>query len=108
MYDVNKLRGFKGKTVGELVDFLSTLPREAKIFCDGDEWFWVHLDADESAVNIDSSSLDAEYAEAEEVSPEDYAAACLYGCTGGEADERKPITVPPMTPEEIAFAFVHC
>ena len=34
--------------------------------------------------------------------------ACPYGCTGGEADERKPITAPPMTPEEIAFAFVHC
>ena len=79
MYDVNKLRSFKGKTVGELVDFLSKLPRGAKIFCDGDEWFWVHIETDESAVNIDSSSLDAEYAEAEEVSPEEYAAACQRG-----------------------------
>lgn len=79
MYDVKKLRSFKGKTVGDLADFLSTLPRGAGIFCDGDEWFWVHIEADGSAVNIDSSSLDAEYAEADSVSPEDYAAACQRG-----------------------------
>lgn len=76
MYDVKKLRSFKGKTVGGLTDYLSALPREAEIFCDGDDWFWVHIEADGSAVNIDSSSLDAEYAEADSVSPEDYAAAC--------------------------------
>ena len=79
MYDVKKLRSFKEKTVGDLVDFLSTLPRGAEVFCDGDEWFWVHIEADGSAVNIDSSSLDAEYAGADSVSPEDYAAACQQG-----------------------------
>lgn len=28
---------------------------------------------------------------------------CPYGCTGGDADEYKPVTMPPITPEEIAF-----
>ena len=33
---------------------------------------------------------------------------CPYGCTGGAEDEFKPITNPPMTEEEIAFAEAHC
>lgn len=28
---------------------------------------------------------------------------CPYGCTGGEEDERKPVTTPPITQEEIDF-----
>lgn len=34
--------------------------------------------------------------------------ACPYGCTGGAEDERKTITAPPMTAEEIAFAWANC
>lgn len=30
---------------------------------------------------------------------------CPYGCTGGAEDEVIPITNPPMTNEEIAFAW---
>lgn len=33
---------------------------------------------------------------------------CPYGCTGGAKDEFKPITNPPMTAHEIAFAWVNC
>ena len=33
---------------------------------------------------------------------------CPYGCTGGPEDEFKPITNPPMTEEEIAFAEANC
>ena len=33
---------------------------------------------------------------------------CPYGCTGGAEDEFKPITNPPMTAEEIAFAQANC
>ena len=33
---------------------------------------------------------------------------CPYGCTGGAEDEFKPITNPPMTAEEIAFAEANC
>lgn len=32
---------------------------------------------------------------------------CPYGCTGGAEDEFKPITEPPMTAEEIAFAWAN-
>ena len=32
---------------------------------------------------------------------------CPYGCTGGEADETKPVTMPPMTQAEIDFAREH-
>lgn len=31
--------------------------------------------------------------------------ACPYGCTGGPEDSEKTVTNPPMTAEEIAFAF---
>lgn len=34
---------------------------------------------------------------------------CPYGCNEtGEGDEYKPVTTPPMTAEEIAFAWAHC
>ena len=33
---------------------------------------------------------------------------CPYGCTGGADDEFMPITNPPMTAEEIAFAQANC
>ena len=33
---------------------------------------------------------------------------CPYGCTGGVEDEHKPVTVPPMTEEEIRFAIENC
>lgn len=32
---------------------------------------------------------------------------CPYGCTGGAEDEFKPVTNPPITKEEIAFAIAH-
>lgn len=35
-------------------------------------------------------------------------ASCPYGCTGGAEDEFKPVTNPPMTAEEIAFAEANC
>ncbi len=33
---------------------------------------------------------------------------CPYGCTGGAEDEFLPVTNPPMTEEEIAFAWENC
>lgn len=33
---------------------------------------------------------------------------CPYGCTGGEADELKPVTMPAMTPAEIDFNMKNC
>ena len=33
---------------------------------------------------------------------------CPYGCTCSAEDEFKPITNPPMTAEEIAFAEANC
>ena len=42
------------------------LPPKAKILCDGDEWFWVHVASDLSEVNIDSSELDYAYDDDEE------------------------------------------
>ena len=32
---------------------------------------------------------------------------CPYGCTGGPEDANKPITMPSLTAEEIAFALQH-
>lgn len=32
---------------------------------------------------------------------------CPYGCTGGEEDEHKAVTEPPITQDEIDFALAH-
>ena len=33
---------------------------------------------------------------------------CPCGCNGTDDADKLPITAPPMTPEEIVFAFAHC
>ena len=45
----------------DLIDVLETLPPDAKVVCDGDEWFWVHVSSDLTEVDIDSSALDYTY-----------------------------------------------
>ena len=66
MYDKDKKRAFADATVQDLIDVLETLPPDAKVVCDGDAWFWVHVTTDLSEVNIDSSELDYAYDDDEE------------------------------------------
>ena len=66
MYDINELKELKDPSVGELVEILSKYPKDAKIFCDGDNYFYIHVEADRLAINIDSSSLEELYDESED------------------------------------------
>ena len=61
MYDPNLKRAFKGAKVRELIAVLRAMPQDAQILCDGDEWFWLHVEKDRSVVNIDSTELEDEY-----------------------------------------------
>ena len=66
MFDKDKKRAFTDATVQDLIDVLETLPPDAKVVCDGDEWFWVHVSSDLTEVDIDSSELDYAYDDDEE------------------------------------------
>lgn len=61
MYDPKLKRAFKSAKVRELIEALQTLPPDAQIECDGDEWFWLHVEKDRSVVNIDSTELEDVY-----------------------------------------------
>ena len=76
MYNILKRKSFtKEKTaVREVVEYLQTLNQDAMFCCDGDNYFFIHVDEDpiNPIVNLDSSDLDSEYVESDEVSAEDY------------------------------------
>lgn len=61
MYDINKRKEFQGATVQEIINILSKLNPEAEFLCDGDNYFYLHVEEDDSVVNLDSSSLDSIY-----------------------------------------------
>ena len=61
-YDINKRREIDcPMTVGELVSILQGMNHSAEVLCDGDKYFYIHVEADDSVVNIDSSGLDDVY-----------------------------------------------
>ena len=66
MYDITQKRSFRNARVSDLMKALEALPPDAQIVCDGDEWFWLHVEEDGSVANIDSSELDTEYEPHEE------------------------------------------
>ena len=60
MYVRSKRMEFQNCKVRDLIKAL--LPYEdSDIVCDGDEYFWLHVEEDGTLVNIDSNSLDSEY-----------------------------------------------
>lgn len=61
MYDVSKLVHANHITVEELIDHLKTLPQKAVITCCGDEYMFIHVEKDESAVTIDTEDLSEDY-----------------------------------------------
>ena len=66
-YDINKRREIDcPMTVGELVSILMDMNQSAEVLCDGDKYFYIHVEADDSVVNIDSSGLDEEYLDPED------------------------------------------
>ena len=61
MYDPKLKQAFKSAKVRELIEALQAMPPDTQILCDGDEWFWLHVEKDRSVVNIDSTELEDEY-----------------------------------------------
>lgn len=60
MYVRNKRMELQSCKVRDLIEALAPY-EDADIVCDGDEYFWLHVEEDGSVVNIDSNSLDSEY-----------------------------------------------
>lgn len=65
MLDAKKRKSFcaQDTTVEELIEVLKGYDPEAKIGVDGDNYFYIHVEEDGSAISIDSSSLDDIYLE---------------------------------------------
>lgn len=59
----------KDATVGEVMDILKELPKDAKVFFNGDNYGYIHIEEDNSVVSFDDSSLDDLYDEKEDKKP---------------------------------------
>lgn len=66
MYDFSRIRCSEKVTVGELVDCLSSYPRDAQLVCCGDDRVVIHIEEDDSVVNIDTELLEDEYEDFDE------------------------------------------
>lgn len=51
------------------MDILKELPKDAKVFFNGDNYGYIHIEEDNSVVSFDDSSLDDLYDEKEDKKP---------------------------------------
>lgn len=63
MYDIDRLTHAYHVTVEEVIEQLKKLPQKAIFTCCGNEYFFVHVEEDNSAVTIDTESLYDAYPE---------------------------------------------
>lgn len=61
MYDISKRRECKNMKVWEALEILCKMPLNALVLFNGDEYGYLHIEEDESAISFDDSSLDDEY-----------------------------------------------
>ena len=61
MYDFSKRRECGGMLVWEVIEILCKMPLNALVLFNGDEYGYIHIEEDESAISFDDSSLDDEY-----------------------------------------------
>lgn len=61
MYDIDKRREMKDATVEEVMNILKELPKDAKVFFNGDNYGYIHIEKDNSVISFDDSSLDDLY-----------------------------------------------
>lgn len=66
MYDLKKRVELEYPTVEELIDALQKLPQGATVSCCGQDYFWLHVEMDGSAVCIDHDELNEEYDDQED------------------------------------------
>ena len=72
MYDINKRIKILNATVGDVIDELSKLPRNAHFCCCGEDRMYIHVETDNSVVSIDTEDLDEDYVDDPETNPDDY------------------------------------
>lgn len=61
MYDLSKRQEMKNTKVSDVIELLSKLPGDAKVLFNGDNYGYVHIEKDNSAISFDESSLDDDY-----------------------------------------------
>ena len=61
MYDLNKRKEIRNIEVKNVIELLQKLPENAKVFFNGDNYGYVHIEKDNSAISFDDSSLDDDY-----------------------------------------------
>ena len=61
MYDISKRKELKNATVDDILKILQELPKDSKVFFNGDEHGYIHMEKDLSVVSFDNSSLDDDY-----------------------------------------------
>ena len=58
MYDITKRITMVDATVGDLIKLLKGIPTDARILCCGDNIAYIHVEKDDSVVNIDTEDLE--------------------------------------------------
>ena len=61
MWDLKKRQEMRNVEVKEVIKLLQKLPENAKVFFNGDNYGYVHIEKDNSAISFDDSSLDDDY-----------------------------------------------
>ena len=61
MYDLRKRQEMRNVEVKEVIELLQKLPENAKVLFNGDNYGYVHIEKDDSAISFDDSSLDDDY-----------------------------------------------
>lgn len=61
MYDLSKRQELRNVKVSEVIELLKTLPEDAVVLFNGDEYGFIHIEKDNSAISFDDSSLDDDY-----------------------------------------------
>lgn len=61
MYDLSKRQEMRNVEVWEVIELLQKLPNNSKVLFNGDNYGYIHIEADESVISFDDASLDEDY-----------------------------------------------
>ena len=61
MYDKDRFSQHLNLTVAQLISLLQQLPQDAKVTICGDDYCHIHVETDNTVVNLDNEPLDDNY-----------------------------------------------
>ncbi len=61
MYDKDRFSQHINLTVAQLISILQQLPQNAKVNICGDDYCYIHVETDNTVVNLDNEPLDENY-----------------------------------------------